>query len=170
MSNFDEVRDFYDRMMSDKIQRRRRLQIEMEKKLEAEENAALEELARLMHEKFDQGMSKQELRQATRQYQSPKFKELWDVIPYEGNRKPAARAAQDNAQDFELTGDQITFRRGKGVWNWQGVDSGELTFTLRESENSGRLILTWGAGQAEHAAFNAFNMVALSTALEGVHL
>lgn len=169
VNDFNEVREHYDQMQSNKLRRRDKLKAEIQSRMAEEEQAEIEELARLLHHKFNLGMTKSDLRQATRQYRSPRFKEIWDAVEYEspeGGREKAPYVADA----FILEGDQVTFTRDRGDWDWTGLEAESLTFTVHESENSGSNALRWGRDESENAMFNMKNMVAVREALKGVEL
>lgn len=167
--DFEEVQAFYDAQMSKKLSRRREIQAELNKRVEEAEAQDAIELAELMHRKFNLGMTKAELRRATRQYQSPKFKEMWDVVEFVPASAPRAKKPV-KSEEFVLDGDQITFTRDKGEWVWDGLEEESLTFTVHESENTGENALRWGSDEREHALFNMKNLMGVREALKGVEL
>lgn len=167
--DFEEVQAFYDAQMSKKLSRRREIQAEVARRVEEEEQQDAIELAELMHHKFNLGMTKTELRRATRQYQSPKFKSMWEaaeyVAPESGREKKSPLV-----MEFRIDGDQVTFHRDLGLWNWDGLEAETLTFTVHESENTGTNILKWGSDEREHALFNLKNQNDIREALKEVEL
>lgn len=171
-TDIEEVRAAYDSYRSNKEKRRSELRMEMERRLQEEDEAALAELSRLLHHKYNIGVTKRDLRWATRQYGSPLFTELWDAVPYaEPETRP--EKSQKTEPDF-LVGDGIVvFHRMTGDWNWSDVHEDSLMYDLKESENTGRLSLSWDPEDdnvEELARFNANNFAEIADALKGVEL
>ena len=171
-TDIEEVRDAYDSYRSNKEKRRSELRVEMERRLLEEDGAELADLARLLHHKYNLGVTKKDLRFATRQYGSPLFNELWDAVPYE-EVETRPEKSQKTEPDF-LVGDGIVvFHRMTGDWNWSDVHEDSLMYDLKESENTGRLSLSWAPEDdnvEELARFNANNFAEIAEALKGVEL
>ena len=79
-----KVRDAYDSIVSRRLNRRRELMVQLEKACAEQDQADIEELSTTLHEAYNEGATKADLRHATRQYGSPKFNDLWDAVPYDG--------------------------------------------------------------------------------------
>lgn len=163
-----EVREAYDAYRSHKERRRTELRIELERRIQEEEEAAVKELAQLLHHKFNMGMSKKDLRWATRQYGSPQFSDIWNAVEFQGKEKPATAAKTVDPKTYEFHEGFITFTKGTGDWDWTGVGAERLTFPVRESENTGENTLHWGEGEAGHALFNARNLHAIREVLKEI--
>lgn len=168
-ADINEVRAFYDSHKASKLRRREEIRIELEKRVAEEEREAEEALARLLHHKFNLGVTKKDLRWATRQYQSPNFKDIWDAVEYDAPESGRQTAPRDS-DDFEIEEDNITFSKDSGDWDWTGIEQDYLIFVLRESENTGNLSLSWAPDEKDHALFNIKNLAAITAALKGVEL
>lgn len=151
-----ELRDLqkmYDEHMEEKTMRHLRLRRELEDQLAREDFEGLKPVVKKAHEMFRlKSASKMELREALRQYGSPKFKELWEVVPYDVEEVSVETYNVDSEHS------EITFYRSG--WDWTGIDPGveELTFGIVESENSGLNTLSWSVSQEDHAMFSFRNL------------
>lgn len=171
-ADIEEVRAAYDSYRSNKEKRRSELRMEMERRLQEEDEAALAELSRLLHHKYNIGVTKRDLRWATRQYGSPLFTELWEAVPYEQPERKIEKTTNDEL-DFLVEDGRAVFYRMTGNWNWEGVHEDSLVYELKESENTGRLSLSWDPEDdnvEELARFNANNLAEIAEALKGVEL
>lgn len=161
---FREVRDAYDAMVTARTARRREAMIRVEQECAAQDKAEQEALAELMHDYYRSGTTKTVLRNATRQYGSPKFTEMWDAVPFEGERLkattgiPVEQKPKGYLRDEEL----LTFNREH--WNWEGIPDDVLTleFTVGYSDSAGKFLLYNPSGSEHAAMFNMKNMAELN--------
>lgn len=143
----------YDEYMDEKTLRHQRAQRELEDRLYQEDFEGLSEVIREAHAMFrGKQATKMELRGALRQYGSPKFSEMWEIIPYNEEKKTTI-TYEINEEANEIT----FFRTG---WNWGEISEGveELTFKLTVSENTGLQTVTWEEHEETHSVFSFYNL------------
>lgn len=162
---FREVRDAYDAMVSARTARRREAMMRVERECAEEDERDRQRLAQLMHRFYSTGTTKTVLRNATRQYGSPKFSELWDAVPFEGERLTPMTGvpAEEKPKGYIRDGNEILFNRE--AWNWDGIDAHVLTlhYTVGYSESLGKFLLYAVEGEDANAAlFNVKNSTELS--------
>ena len=162
-----EVSEAYDEYATKRRRKRNELMAELEAKLEDEMYEDSVAFAKFLHRKFDAGMTKVELRKATRQYQNPGFKALWDAADYTGFKSKGVAPIE---MKFERVEDVAIFTPGLGNWDWSDVTVDRLEFVMYVSENTGKVALRWAEGDTEAALFNAHNHAALNEQLKDVEL
>lgn len=143
-----QLRRKYDEHMEEKTLRHMRLRRELEDRLAEEDYRSLKEIVEEAHHLFrTKKAGKMELRTALRQYGSPKFNELWELIPYEKTVAPKL--------PYTVSGNEITFDRTG--WNWDQIDEefATLTFTIEQDDYEDKY-LYWEDSEA-HARFNLNN-------------
>lgn len=156
------IRDEYDKVMSRKIQRRRAIAAELDARCAAEDLLDMEALAEKVHEAYNSGaLNKTELRNATRQYGSPKFMEIWNARPYEGTRI----RTDNSVSDYILDGNTL-YVQGDN-WDWTGLDvaTKELQFEIKYSEDLGKNYASWPGDSLVHATFNMKNNTKINRAV-----
>lgn len=160
MTDASAVRAKYDEIRERQVTRKARIQERIRRETEAEEASDWAELAALMHEAFDNGTTKVALREATRQYGNPKFKEIWDTIPY----IPTERTETGTPTDKGYSKDGHLFTFYPGQWTHFPADRDHITLTAIYSEATGKWVLDT-KGDPEIAAFTGHNVRELSPIL-----
>lgn len=146
------IQSQYDEYMEEKTLRHLRLKRELEDRLAREDFEGLKPIIEQAHQLFrDKKASKMELREALRQYGNPKFKEMWELIPFE---KTSVDVPTYRIGESENT---ITFFRTG--WNWTGIplEVEELTFPIHTSENTGTRVIYFQETQEDHVMFSFHN-------------
>lgn len=157
MYTFNDIQTAYDVL---KEKRRNRLNEEIElatARVREELSEAEREFAKMLHAAYDAGMTKTELRAATRQYQSPRFKQLWDRAEYVGDTRTFMK-------DFGWSRTGATFTFYEGGWDWSGIESEKLVAKAHYSDTAGKYVLDLKKDK-ELAQFNMRNMRAISELL-----
>lgn len=143
-----ELQEKYDVHMEETTLKQARAKRELEHKLAEEEYESLKIIVAKAHQLHKEGKAtKMELREALRQYGSPKFTELWNIIPYD--------TPVQKVKTYHIDGDKITFYRTG--WDWTNIDADELTFDIIVSENTGSKVLSWDEGMNDHVRFTIQN-------------
>lgn len=161
---FREVRDAYDAMISARTARRREAMIRVERECAAQDQEEQEALAQMMHDYYRGGTTKTVLRNATRQYGSPKFTELWEALPFDGERLKATTGVPVAQKPKGYTRDETTITFNRENWDWAGVGESieTLTFQVSYNEDYGKFLM----GAMDHfkaaALFSMKNSAALS--------
>lgn len=161
---FREVRDAYDAMISARTARRREAMIRVERECAAQDQEEQEALAQTMHDYYRGGTTKTVLRNATRQYGSPKFTELWEALPFDGERLKATTGIPVVQKPKGYTRDETTITFNRENWDWTGIPEGVLAleFSVQYSEDYGKHLLVAPNGSTESAMFSMKNSAALS--------
>lgn len=153
---FREVRDAYDAMVSARTARRREAMLRIERECAAQDQAELESLAQMMHDYYRGGTTKTVLRNATRQYGSPKFTDMWDMVPFAGTR--GKQAPVEEALPYGRTEDRVTFFSGGELELPEGHES--LTYQVIWSEANDAFL---AQGETpDHALFYMKNKTAVN--------
>ena len=161
---FREVRDAYDAMISARTARRREAMIRVERECAAQDQEEQEALAQMMHDYYRGGTTKTVLRNATRQYGSPKFTEMWEAVPFEGERLKATTGVpvEQKPKGYVRDGYFITVNRDNWDWTSAPEDVLEFSFEVRYSESSGKYLTHGDPESIEQAMFNMKNQAELS--------
>lgn len=161
---FREVRDAYDAMISARTARRREAMIRVERECAAQDQEEQEALAQMMHDYYRGGTTKTVLRNATRQYGSPKFTELWDALPFDGERLKATTGVPVVQKPKGYTRDETTITFDRENWDWTGIPEGiqSFTFGVEYSSEFGKFLLSTISDEPGSAIFSMKNSAALS--------
>lgn len=161
---FREVRDAYDAMISARTARRREAMIRVERECAAQDKAEQEALAQMMHDYYRGGTTKTVLRNATRQYGSPKFTELWEAVPFEGERPKATTGVPvvQKPKGYTRDDDTVTFNREN--WDWTGIseDVLALEYEVAYSEDYEKFLLFESTPTPAGAMFSMKNSAELT--------
>jgi len=161
MTDANAVRTKYDEIRERQRTRKARLEERIRRESEIEESSDWAELAALMHEAFDNGTTKGALREATRQYGNPKFKEIWDTIPYVPSE--SSKTTTNTDKGYTRDGHLFTFYPNES-WSHFPEGRGHLTLTAIYSEATGKWVLD-NQNDPEIAAFTGHNVRELSPIL-----